>query len=408
MRQTVGVLSILGVAAFVACREAADSPNTPVSAIDAGAEAGPSIVKDGDYTWILPAGFPKPQVPADNPMSIAKVELGRHLFYDTRFSLNKTQSCATCHEQAHAFADTRARGLGSTGELHPRGAMSLANIGYATVFTWANDLFPNLEKQARTPIFGEDPIELGMSGQEEELLTRLRGEPRYQELFPKAFPILDDVDGEAGSEVISIDHALKALATFQRSLLSGASAFDRYQNGGDPAALSPAAVRGRELFQSERLECFHCHGGFNFADSVAHAGTAVREMFFHNTGLYNLDGAGAYPADNVGLAEVSKKPEDMGRFKAPTLRNIAVTAPYMHDGSIATLADVIDHYAAGGRTIATGPNAGDGSKSPRKSEFMKGFILSGTERDDLLAFLQSLTDETFLIDPKYGDPWVRP
>lgn len=129
------------------------------------------------------------------------------------------------------------------------------------------------------------------------------------------------------------------------------------------------------------------------------------EIAFHNTGLYNIDGKGGYPAPNRGVLEVSNQPGDMGRFKAPTLRNIAVTAPYMHDGSIATLSEVIDHYAAGGRTIASGPNAGDGSKNPYKSEFVTGFLLTPQEKLDLLAFLESLTDSSFLNDPALSDPW---
>ena len=128
------------------------------------------------------------------------------------------------------------------------------------------------------------------------------------------------------------------------------------------------------------------------------------EIAFHNTGLYNIDGNGAYPADNTGVQEITQNAEDMGRFRAPTLRNIALTAPYMHDGAIATLEDVIDHYAAAGRTILTGPDAGVGSENPLKSPFIKGFSLSTTEKQDLLAFLQSLTDETFISNPALSNP----
>ncbi|WP_236556923.1 hypothetical protein [Calothrix sp. PCC 7507] len=136
-----------------------------------------------------------------------------------------------------------------------------------------------------------------------------------------------------------------------------------------------------------------------------HERLAFKEIAFHNTGLYNIDGKGAYPADNTGVLEITLKPEDMGRFKAPTLRNIALTAPYMHDGSIATLEEVIDHYAAGGRTIYTGNLAGVGSKNPLKSQFISGFKLTAREKQDLLAFLQSLTDETFTHNPAFRDPY---
>jgi cytochrome c peroxidase len=182
------------------------------------------------------------------------------------------------------------------------------------------------------------------------------------------------------------------------------SPYDRYRYGGESKAISAAAKRGEILFNSENIPSFHCHGGINFSDSVMHERLAFKEIAFHNTGLYNIDAKGAYPANNTGLLEITLKPEDMGCFKAPTLRNIALTAPYMHDGSIATLESVIDHYAAGGRTIHTGKLAGVGSKNPFKSQFISGFKLTASEKQDLLTFLQSLTDETFTHNPAFSDP----
>ncbi|MFO0739783.1 MAG: di-heme enzyme [Labilithrix sp.] len=361
---------------------------------------GPSVIREGDYTWELPAGFPKPNVPSDNPISRAKVELGRRLFYDKRLSGNQTASCASCHDPKMAFTDGRARAVGSTGELHPRGAMSLVNIGYANTLTWANDLIPTLEKQALLPMFGETPVELGLAGQEDVMLARLRAEPIYADAFPAAFA------GEP--EPITLDHVVKAIATFERTILSGSSPYDRFVHGHDPTALDAAAQRGRDLFFSERCECFHCHGNFNFSDNITHAGTVITETAFHNTALYNIDGRGAYPPPSRGLIDVSGKAADMGRFKAPTLRNIALSAPYMHDGSIATLEGVIDHYARGGRMIESGPSAGDGAKSPLKSEFLRGFLVSDAERADLVHFLESLTDPTLANDARYSDPWTSP
>jgi cytochrome c peroxidase len=131
--------------------------------------------------------------------------------------------------------------------------------------------------------------------------------------------------------------------------------------------MSEAARRGQELFFSERMECFHCHGGFNFSQAVNHAGTTLAQAEFHNNGLYNIGGTGDYPLDNRGLWEFTQRPADMGRFRAPTLRNIELTAPYMHDGSIATLEEVLDHYSRGGRLIAAGPLAGDGQKIRSKA-----------------------------------------
>lgn len=347
------------------------------------------------YEWRVPESYPLPIVPDDNPMSAAKVELGRRLFYDRRLSVNRTMSCASCHQQALAFTDGLARSVGATGETHPRGAMSLVNSAYASRLTWANQLLQRLEFQAMVPLFGEDPVEMGMAGRDEQIVEWLRTDPIYRTTFPDAFP--DDADP------YSLLNAVRSIASFVRSIVSFDSPYDRFLFG-DTSAMSPSALRGMSLFFSERLECFHCHGGYHFTDSSTHADTAVESVGFHNTGLYNIGGTGAYPADNTGLYAVTGNRRDMGRFKAPTLRNIAVTAPYMHDGSIATLDEVIRHYEAGGRTIEAGENAGNGSRNPYKSLFIQGFMLTEEERADVLAFLESLTDESVLTDPSFSSP----
>ncbi len=332
-------------------------------------------------------------IPTDAPVTTERVELGRYLFYDTRLSASGNTACATCHQQRLAFTDGKIRSTGDAGEPAARNAPTLANIGYAARLGWANPLLDRLEAQARVPMFGEHPIEMGLLGHETETLARLAADPDYQRRFARAFP--DD------EKPFTIAHIITAIATFERTLVSGNSPYDHYLQGED-LALSNDAQRGMKLFFSEKLECFHCHGGFNFTDAVGHDGRAGNP--FHNTGLYNLGKDGSYPIDNPGVYEVTKDPADMGRFKAPTLRNIAVTAPYMHDGSIATLDGVIDHYMAGGRSILNGPNAGDGARNPHKSEFVAGFTLSADERRELLAFLNSLTDEEFLNDPRFADP----
>ena len=349
------------------------------------------------YNWNIPAWMPKPIVPADNPMNFQKVELGRHLFYEQRLSITGEFSCATCHLQKLAFTDGKTVAVGATGEKHPRNSMSLANIAYNPVLTWANPLITKLENQALVPIFGEHPVEMGMVGREKQILAMLRDDAKYRQMFTDAF--------KNEKNPINLSNLTKALAAFQRSLISVNSPYDKYRFGGDTNAISPAAKRGEKLFNSEDLECFHCHGGINFTDSVMHEKLAFQEIAFHNTGLYNIDGKGAYPANNTGVYEITSKPTDMGRFKAPTLRNIALTAPYMHDGSIATLEEVIDHYQAGGRTIKTGEFAGIGSTNPFKSEFISGFKLSKSEKQDLLAFLRSLTDEEFIKNPAFSNPY---
>jgi cytochrome c peroxidase len=246
-------------------------------------------------------------------------------------------------------------------------------------------------------MFGENPIELGMAGKEALLLERLKAEPVYQRMFPAAFP--------AERDPFSLASITRAIASFERTLLSGDSPYDRYRTQMDLKAISPEAHRGEELFFDERTECFHCHGSFNFTETVDYVGKAFVEIEFHNTGLYNIDGKGGYPPPNTGTHEVTGRAADMGRFRAPTLRNIALTAPYMHDGSIATLEGVIRHYEAGGRTIAEGPDWGVGRTSPLKSSFVKGFTLTDAERRDLVAFLESLTDINFTTDPRFANPW---
>ncbi len=337
----------------------------------------------GGFIWDLPAHFPPPRVPEANPMTEEKIGLGRRLFHDPRLSIDQEMSCATCHQQALAFTDGRPRGVGTTGEVHPRGAMSLANVAWAPRLAWANPLIASLEVQAMLPMFGEAPVEMGMSGAETELIARLQADADYPRAFAAVWP----------EDPITVAHVTDAIACFERTLVSADSPYDRYI-AGDAAALGAAERRGMELFFSERLECFHCHGGFNFTDALDHAGLATVEIAYHNTGLYDLDGAGAYPAGGTGLAEITEDPADMGRFKAPTLRNIAVTSPYMHDGSVADLAGVLDHYAAGGRAEG----------SPLRSEFVSGFILSPSEKSDVIAFLHSLTDQGFLTDPAHADP----
>jgi len=274
--------------------------------------------------------------------------------------------------------------------------MSLANVAYLSVLTWGNPLMDTLERQTLGPMFGTEPVELGLVD-EAMLVERLRTIPFYVSAFKAAYP--DEADP------ITLKHVVHAITSFERTLISGRSAYDRWLSGDDDA-LSASAKRGFELFNGHPFECFHCHGGFNFTDSVAYAGNTEAEPRFHNTGLYNLDGKGGYPEPNRGVYEISRAWADMGAFRAPTLRNIAVTAPYMHDGSIDTLSEVIDHYAAGGRTIDTAPNAGVGKTSPLKSNLITGFPISAEERDDLIAFLNSLTDVSFLHDARFADPWA--
>ena len=399
----------------------------------------------------LPIGFPCPRLPPDNPVTVEKVELGRLLFYDTRMSDNQTYSCASCHQQDKAFTDGRALAIGSTGQQHVRSAMSLANVAYAATLTWGNPTESargtgsatsyGLEHQMLTPMFGDNPIlELGLRS-EDELTSRLQPDARYQRMFGEAFPT-------AQGDVITVDNILRAVASFERTLISGNSPYDKSLI--DDSAISDSARRGENLFlTSENENCFHCHNDFNLTTSNDHLDLVVApNITFVNTGLYNVkcsdfslpaldllwchnppppalcsdqtdanpglgchcDGSGpqdmgCYPPPNTGVYSITHQAQDMGRFKPPTLRNIAVTGPYMHDGSIDTLDHVLDHYAAGGRTITDGPDAGIGSDSPTKGQFLRGFALNDKDRADVLAFLDSLTDQDFLTNPHFADPF---
>jgi cytochrome c peroxidase len=341
-----------------------------------------------DFEWNLPKGFPRPVVPASNPMTPAKIELGRYLFYDKRMSVNGSSSCATCHRQDLAFTDGRSKAKGTTGEFHPRGSMSLVNIAYATRLTWANPSLDSLEEQALTPMFGEDPIELGLKGHEKEFLNGVRNDSLYARLFPKAFP------EEEGGDVYTIENVAKALAAFERTIVSMRSPYDRYRWNGDQSALTAAAKRGELIFSSgERGGCFQCHGGWNFSSVRYEGQRREQENPRELSGFFNT-AATAYRAPNRGLFEFTQKPEDMGKFRAPTLRNIAVTGPYMHDGSYATLEEVIDHYAAGGRM-----------NDANKSTILRPRSLTAEDKRDLVEFLKCLTDDELLHDPRWSDPW---
>lgn len=370
-----------------------------------GDDADASVSVDADaggnsdiFVWdMLPPGMPAPFVPEDNPMTYTKVELGRYLFYDPQLSGNGTQSCGSCHEQSLAFADGIALPTGSTGEVVPRNSLGLMNVAYHTTFTWMNPEFYDLRTQIVVPLFGEFPVELGISGKDEEVLMRFSTNPDYQARFAAAFPDDDDP--------INFGNIAKALASFVRSMVSFDSAYDRYAYKGDDDAMSESAKRGLELFFEERIDCHHCHGNFHFSLNLRHENTVFLETGFANNGLYNVNNSGAYPAPSEGLSSITGRTQDRGKMRSSSLRNVAVTAPYMHDGSIATLEEVLAMYERGGRLITEGPNAGDGRDNPFKSEFVHGFVLTEQERADILAFLESLTDESFLVDPKFSDPF---
>jgi cytochrome c peroxidase len=294
----------------------------------------------GDWTWSLPPGFPVPVVPADNPMSAAKVDLGRRLFFEPRLSVTGRHSCASCHDPALAFTDGRAVAEGALGDRLPRAAMPLANVAYSPALGWADPAITTLEQQMLTPMFGEHPVELGLAAVEPALLAALRAEPAWRDRFAAAFP--------ADADPVSRINLVRAIATFERTLVSGRSAFDRYVFDDERGSMDGPARRGMALFYG-RARCGDCHAGINFSGPVRSVATPEA------TGLF---------ADNG---------HSRGELRVPTLRNVALTAPYMHDGALATLVDVVDHYDRRG-----------------------SLKLGKKDREALVAFLESLTDRDFV------------
>jgi len=340
------------------------------------------------FVWQLPPGFPIPRVPPDNPMTPVKVALGRRLFHDPRLSGDGTVACASCHDPARAYTDGRARAMGIRGNIHPRSAMSLTNVAYNATLGWDDPALTRLEDQARVPLFNTQPPEMGVANREDDVMKRFKDDSQYRALFLEAFP--EDQDP------LTMRNVTYALAAFERTLTSGNSLYDRWAYGGEADALDPDERAGARLFFSRRLNCFRCHAGFNFSGPVVYEGSAEPAARFHNTGLYNEDGRGAYPAPNTGVHRHSGRDADMGQFRAPTLRNIALTAPYMHDGSLPTLGAVLEHYAAGGRARYSSPHSGTFPAGAATDPLVAGFVLTPEERGQLVAFLQTLTDASFV------------
>jgi cytochrome c peroxidase len=292
----------------------------------------------------LPPGFPEPLVPADNPMSEAKVGLGRALFADARLSITGEHSCQSCHEPARAFTDGRVRSRGALQEDLPLNAPTLLNAAYNPSLGWNDATVRTLEQQMRGPLFNEHPRELGLAGREWLVERKLAADPDLVRAFQRAFP--DD------SRPVTMNNVIRAIAAYERTLLSADSAFDRYAFRGEHGALSATQKRGMELFYSARTGCSACHGGINFAGPWVDAGNPAVEPVFADTGSGAL-------------------------LRVPTLRNLGATAPYLHDGRLATLDEVLDHYER---------LAADESADAR----LRRTSLTTEDRRALLDFLRSL------------------
>ncbi|UCE03623.1 MAG: cytochrome-c peroxidase, partial [Candidatus Latescibacterota bacterium] len=311
---------------------------------------------------IVSPRFPPMAIPEDNPTSVQGVELGRRLFYDPILSGDGTQSCASCHAQPFAFSDHGQRfSRGIDGSIGTRNAPALVNVGWNLHNFWDGRV-ETLEEQALEPVV--NPIE--MNNTWENVVESLRRHPDYPRLFGHAF----------GSSEITAQRVVQAIAQFERTFVSDDSKYDRFLRGA--ALLSSAEQRGLELFFTETGDCFHCHD----------------ERLF-SVGDFRDIGLDSIPPD-PGRGDASADPNDVGRFKIPTLRNVELTAPYMHDGRFATLEEVLEHYNSGGvhsRNVDPLIRVG------------RGLGLTPEQKQDLIAFLKTLTDTSFVRNPQLANPF---
>lgn len=327
------------------------------------------------YNLEIPPFFPPMDIPDDNPLTVEGVELGRHLFWEVQLSGDNSISCGTCHMPSSSFSDPAAVSTGITGAQGDRNAMALVNLGWARDYFWDGRAM-TLEDQVFEPI--PNPIEMNQSWP--AALEKLRNTEKYPLMYEEAF----------GTADINVDRSTKALAQFLRTMVSANSKFDKWRRG--EATLTESEYRGYDLFNREGgdpeivqggefgADCFHCHveAGMQFSDYMP-----------HNNGLDSVFA-------DLGVGGITGNPLEMGKFKTPTLRNVELSGPYMHDGRFTTLEEVIEHYNSGGLP------------SPTIDPFMKytegGLMLNEQSKLDLINFLKTLTDTSFIHNPAFQDP----
>jgi len=312
-----------------------------------------------------PLGLPPVPLPADNPPTADAIALGRRLFYDKKLSKDNSLACASCHNPQRGFTDGLEISKGVGGMIGVRNAPTVTNAAYLPLQFWDGRAI-SLEEQAASPI--ADPVEMNQT--HEVSVSKLGADPVYKAMLLKAF----------GSEDMTIGRVEKALASFERTILSGDSAFDRYQFGGDKRALTPSQIRGLAIFRDpQKGNCAACH-------TIDAKYALFTDGKFHNIGEGVGDDGNFH---DIGRYHETKVDADKGAFKTPTLRNIANTGPYMHDGSLKTLKEVVDFYAGGGNS------------NPYLDKDIRVIKLSGQDRTDLVQFLISLTGE---MPPNVGPP----
>ncbi|RMH02887.1 MAG: cytochrome-c peroxidase [Nitrospirae bacterium] len=329
------------------------------SGMSDGSFVHPQIaLAQSEFSLELPLGLDREHllIPQDNPLTHEKVTLGKFLFFDTRLSANETIACASCHKPALAFTDGQPVSTGIHRQQGGRSAPAAINRAFSTVQFW-DGRAATLEEQALGPFV--NPVEHGFATHD-QLVAKVQSIAGYRPLFQRAF----------GSPLITKDRIGQAIASFQRTLLSGNSPYDQFTQGGREDALSARAKKGMQLFFGKG-RCFLCHTGPNFTDER-----------FHNLGV-------GWDGDHIDLGRytVTKAPKDIGAFKTPTLREIARTAPYMHDGRFATLEQVVEFYNQGG------------IQNPFLDPLIQPLNLSQSEQADLVEFLWSLNGEGWEVEP---------
>ena len=317
------------------------------------------------YDLKIPELFPIMEIPEDNPMTVQGVTLGRMLFYDPILSGDSTLACAGCHKQEFAFTDENRFSTGIDGLMGDRNAMQVINMGWVAKLFW-DGRANGVADQALGPV--ENPIE--MHDTWGNAVVKLTRHPDYPELFFRAFGTWD----------ITKELTADAIAQFERTLISGSSRYDTVLDTSIPVFLTDEELNGFDIFNTEKGDCFHCHAGILFTDDL-----------FHNNGL------DAVQVDE-GLGKVTGSAFDNGKFKTPTLRNIALTAPYMHDGRFETLEEVIDFYSEGLQFSET-------IDPLMKNVHEGGIQLTPQEKSDLISFLHTLTDSAFIKNPDFASPF---
>lgn len=363
MKISVAVF-LCGILLTVAsCKKEESDPSTPVTI-----DTTPYLMDIYD--------LPEPQIAEDNPLTNTGVQLGRQLFYDNILSLDQSMNCASCHVQAFAFSDTSRFSIGVEGMPGGRQSMAVVNMAWNTNEFFWDGRAHLLRDQVVKPI--QDPLELNQTM--ESLLNRLNNHPEYPNRFIRAF----------GTSTITEELLGLALEQFCNSIVSGDSKYDQFLAGS--AVLTESEERGMDLFFAEfnpgfpdisGADCAHCHGGANFEN----------DQYMNNALDADAD------MEDLGRAEATEDPADNGKFKVPSLRNIALTPPYMHDGRFNTLEEVVQHYNTGMVMSATIDPA---LIYPLNNG---GLQLSDQDIQDLVAFLHTLTDETLITNPAFANPF---